>query len=67
MHNSTYIQANNAARKKGFKKGVEVEDARRRRNDTTVQIRKEKKEDQTEKGTAVSVYCSRMLIFIPLL
>ncbi len=67
MHNSTYIQANNATRKKGFKKGVEVEDARRRRNDTTVQIRKEKKEDQIQKRRAVSVYCSRMLIFIPLL
>lgn len=51
----TYTQANNATRKKGFKKGVEVEDARRRRNDTTVQIRKEKKEDQIQKRRAVSV------------
>lgn len=49
------MQANNATRKKGFKKGVEVEDARRRRNDTTVQIRKEKKEDQIQKRRAVSV------------
>mmetsp|Transcript_54587 Transcript_54587/g.95435 ORF Transcript_54587/g.95435 Transcript_54587/m.95435 type:complete len:536 (-) Transcript_54587:458-2065(-) len=46
-------QANNATRKKGFKKGVEVEDARRRRNDTTVQIRKEKKEDQIQKRRAM--------------
>eukprot|EP01036_Dinobryon_divergens_P029980 gene29980-39158_t len=38
-----------AARKKGFKKGVEVDEQRRRRTETSIQIRKEKKEDQIQK------------------
>ena len=36
-------------RKKGYKKGVDQDDARRGRIDTTVRIRKEKKEDQFNK------------------
>jgi len=42
------VDQNNAAgaRKKGFKKGVDLDEARRSRTETTIQIRKEKKEDQ---------------------
>lgn len=43
----------NANRAKGFKKGVEHAEARRRRTETTVQIRKEKKEDQIQKRRAM--------------
>jgi len=46
-------QANNANRKKGFKKGVEHDEARRRRTETTIQIRKEKKDDQIQKRRAM--------------
>jgi len=38
-----------AGRAKGFKKGVDEGEARRRRTDTTIQIRKEKKDDQLQK------------------
>ena len=38
-----------SGRKKGFKKGVDADDSRRRRTETTFQIRKEKKEDQIQK------------------
>lgn len=41
--------AGTAARQKTFKKGVEPTEARRRRTETTIQIRKEKKEDQIQK------------------
>lgn len=37
------------ARAKGFKKGVEQDEARRRRTDTTIQLRKEKKDGQLQK------------------
>eukprot|EP01039_Chlorochromonas_danica_P000426 gene427-460_t len=37
------------SRRSAFKKGVEQDEARRRRNETTIQIRKEKKEDQINK------------------
>lgn len=47
------IQAN-LARKKGFKKGVDQDDSRRRRTETTIQIRKEKKNDQIQKRRGVS-------------
>jgi hypothetical protein len=43
----------NSARKKGFKKGVDADDSRRRRTETTFQIRKEKKEDQIAKRRGV--------------
>ena len=36
-------------RKKGFKKGVDLEESRRRREETTLQIRKTKKEDRLNK------------------
>lgn len=36
-------------RKKGFKKGVDLEESRRRREETTLQIRKTKKEDRLTK------------------
>jgi len=36
-------------RKKNHKKGVGEEDARRRRSETTIQVRKEKKEEQIQK------------------
>lgn len=39
-------------RKKNFKKGVDQEDARRRREETSIQIRKEKKEAQLSKRRA---------------
>ena len=42
------------ARKKGFKKGVDQDDSRRRRTETTIQIRKEKKDDQIQKRRGVS-------------
>jgi Importin beta binding domain len=42
------------ARKKGFKKGVDQDDSRRRRTETTIQIRKEKKNDQIQKRRGVS-------------
>ena len=38
-----------AGRKQCFKKGVNQEESRRRRSDSTVQIRKEKKEDHINK------------------
>ena len=52
--------------KKEYKKGVDQEDGRRRRTETTVQIRKEKKEDQLAKRrnqtlASVSIY---YLLFI---
>eukprot|EP01038_Epipyxis_sp_PR26KG_P010812 gene10812-14513_t len=37
------------AKKKNFKKGIEHDEARRRRTETSIQIRKEKKEDQIQK------------------
>lgn len=43
------------ARKKGFKKGVNQDDSRRRRTETTIQIRKEKKDDQIQKRRGVSI------------
>lgn len=36
-------------RKKGFKKGVDLEESRRRREETTIQIRKAKKQEQQAK------------------
>jgi hypothetical protein len=48
------IQAN-AARKKSYKKGVDQDDSRRRRTETTLQIRKEKKDDQIQKRRGVSI------------
>ena len=35
--------------KKEYKKGVDQEDGRRRRTETTIQLRKEKKDDQLAK------------------
>ncbi|KAJ1422343.1 armadillo-type protein [Ochromonadaceae sp. CCMP2298] len=46
-------QSNTASRRKGFKKGVELDESRRRRTDTTIQIRKEKKDDQIQKRRAM--------------
>ena len=43
-------------RKKGFKKGVDQEDSRRRRTETTIQLRKEKKDDQIAKKRGVSFH-----------
>lgn len=37
------------ARRRSSKKGVEHEDGRRRRTETTLQVRKDKKEDQLSK------------------
>jgi hypothetical protein len=43
-------------RKKDFKKGVDVDEARRRRTETTIQIRKNKKEEQlNQKRRTVSI------------
>jgi importin subunit alpha-1 len=36
-------------RKKGFKKGVDLDESRRRREETTIQIRKQKKQEQQAK------------------
>jgi hypothetical protein len=36
---------------------VELDESRRRRTDTTIQIRKEKKDDQIQKRRAVSTHC----------
>jgi hypothetical protein len=41
--------AKDVDRKKGFKKGVDLEESRRRREETTLQIRKTKKEDRLTK------------------
>ena len=45
-----------SGRKKGFKKGVDADDSRRRRTETSILIRKEKKEDQiqTRRGATMS-------------
>jgi hypothetical protein len=51
-------------RKKGFKKGVDQDDARRRRNETTVQIRKDKKEDQIQKRRGVSLSKLHMMKYL---
>jgi hypothetical protein len=52
-------QQPNSARKKGFKKGVDADDSRRRRTETTFQIRKEKKEDQILKRRGVRMIALR--------
>lgn len=41
--------SSSAARRKGPKKGIEIDEQRRRRTETSIQIRKEKKEDQIQK------------------
>lgn len=43
------MMAKDSDRKKGFKKGVDLEESRRRREETTLQIRKTKKEDRLNK------------------
>ncbi len=50
---TTHPPQANSARKKGFKKGVDADDSRRRRTESTFQIRKEKKEDQILKRRGV--------------
>ena len=42
-------------RKNAYKKGVDVDDARRRREETTIQIRKNKKEERLNKRRTVHV------------
>mmetsp|Transcript_8857 Transcript_8857/g.8766 ORF Transcript_8857/g.8766 Transcript_8857/m.8766 type:complete len:548 (+) Transcript_8857:120-1763(+) len=54
MEDSGADQAN-AARKKSYKKGVDQDDSRRRRTETTLQIRKEKKDDQIQKRRGTTV------------
>lgn len=46
----------NQARKATFKKGVEPEEARRRRADNTIQLRKEKKDMQIQKRRALQTF-----------
>jgi ribulose bisphosphate carboxylase small subunit len=58
-------QNKSTARRSGFKKGVEHEDARRRRTETTIQLRKEKKEDQIQKRRNVSSCQSFSLAIMP--
>jgi len=58
------------ARRRSAKKGVEIEDGRRRRNETTYQVRKDKKEDQIFKKRHGSVsfhfLLSLFLFLVPL-
>lgn len=53
-----------AGRKKTFKKGVDHEEARRGRTETSIQLRKGKKEDQIQKRRAVSVEKPLVSIFV---
>lgn len=41
-------------RKKGFKKGIDVEDARRKREDNIVELRKNKRDENLQKKRMVS-------------
>jgi hypothetical protein len=41
-------------RKKGFKKGIDLEDARRKREDNLVEFRKSKRDESLQKKRAVS-------------
>jgi len=43
------MNSTNEDRRRGFKKGVDLEESRRRREETTIQIRKAKKEEQRAK------------------
>jgi hypothetical protein len=49
-----FVQEKEAAqKKKSYKKGIEHDETRRRRTETTVQIRKEKRDDQLQKRRSV--------------
>lgn len=54
-------QGKSQARKATFKKGVEYDEARHRRVESTVQLRKEKKDMQIQKRRAVSLTLSFFL------
>jgi Importin beta binding domain len=41
-------------RKKGFKKGIDPEDARRKREDNIIELRKSKRDESLQKKRAVS-------------
>ncbi len=43
----------NERRKKDFKKGIDAEDARRKREDNIVQLRKDKRDESLQKKRAV--------------
>lgn len=49
QRNNRHLYFHLSQRKKGFKKGVDLEESRRRREETTLQIRKTKKEDRLTK------------------
>ena len=51
-------------KKKSYKKGIEHDEARRKRTETTVQIRKEKKEDQLLKRRSVITKCFLDITFV---
>ena len=53
-----------AARKKGFKKGMDADESRRGRAETSIQIRKEKKDDQLQKRRNVSGSCKKSTVRI---
>lgn len=52
-----YVYINQQAKKKTYKKGIDQEDGRRRRTETTIQLRKEKKEDFLTKRRTVRISC----------
>jgi hypothetical protein len=52
---SQYAKARQAQRKPDFKKGIQVEDARKKREENTVQIRKDKRNESFQKRRNVDI------------